>query len=243
MSAGRHGSDPTERPGVRWRVVADVPEAFAELVVVAFGERPGPRFTMVLSGGPTAQACYERLAAPPPAIDWGLVDVYMGDERWVPAQDPDANQRLVRDALVDRVGPVGSFTPMPTDGDPASSVARYQSVMARLLGDGGIDLIHLGMGPDGHTASLFAGSVGLAAPPDVLVASGEDPAGRNPHPRLTVTLGVINRARLAIFTVVGTAKHDAVDALKAGADLPAARVEADRVVWLVDPAAAGTPAP
>ncbi len=239
--ASTEGADPTGRPGVSWQVVDDVPDAFAEVVVAAFGERAGPRFSLVLSGGPTARASYERLAAHPPAIDWRLVDVYMGDERWVPAGDPDANQRLVREALLDRVGPVGSFTPMPTDGDPASSVARYQAVMAELLADGGIDLVHLGMGPDGHTASLFADSAPLDAPPDVLAAADQDPAGRNPHPRLTITLGAINRARMAVFTVAGVSKQAAVAALRAGEDLPAARVQADRVVWLVDRAAADTP--
>jgi 6-phosphogluconolactonase len=239
-AAGPSATPVPQRPGVLWRVVDDVADQFAELVVAAFGERVGPRFALVLSGGPTARACYERLAGHPPAIDWGLVDVYMGDERWVPAEDPDANQRLVREALLDRVGPVGSFTPMPTDGDPTGCAARYQAVMADLLAGPGIDLIHLGMGPDGHSASLFAGSDALDAPGDQLVAVAVDPNGRNPHPRLTVTLGVINRARLVVFTVAGPTKREAVAALQAGADLPAARVEADRAVWLVDPDAAGT---
>ena len=99
--------------------VDDVPAAFTATVAAAFAARTGPRFTLVLSGGPTARACYENLAARSASgqpIDWSLVDVFMGDERVVAADDPDANQRLVREALLDRVGPVGSFTPMPTDG-------------------------------------------------------------------------------------------------------------------------------
>ncbi len=194
---------------------------------------------MVLSGGPTARACYEHLAANSSAIEWPLVDVYMGDERMVPPDDGDANQKLVREALLDRVGPFGSFTPMPTSGPVEECVASYQGSMRALLDGAGIDLIHLGFGPDGHTASLFPGDPTLDAGPDRLVAATQDPNGRNPHPRLTLTLPAINSARCAVFTVSGPTKTDAIAALRRGDDLPAARVTAERVVWLVDDAAFG----
>jgi 6-phosphogluconolactonase len=238
--------------------VADVPSAFTQVVQQAFVDRIGPRFTLVLSGGPTAQACYENLAAATATatatantatttttgtatatIEWPLVDVYMGDERVVGPDDPDANQRLVRDALLDRVGPVGSFTPMPTLGPVEQCVASYQATMRQLLAGPGIDLIHLGLGPDGHTASLFPGAPTLQAGPDELVAATEDPNGRNPHPRMTLTLPAINSARCAVFTVSGAAKQEAVAAVRDGKDIPATRVEADRVVWLVDGPASG----
>jgi 6-phosphogluconolactonase len=90
------------------------------------------------------------------------------------------------------------------------------------------------MGADGHTASLFKGSAALDAEPGQLVAANEDPNGVNPHPRLTVTLPVINSARLAVFTVAGASKADAVAALLRGEDIPAARVHAGRMLWLVD---------
>jgi 6-phosphogluconolactonase len=169
-------------------------------------------------------------------IDWPAVDVYVGDERVVPPDDEDANQRLIREALLDRVGPVGSFSPMPTVGPIDECVTAYQRTMAALLAGPGIDLIHLGMGPDGHTASLFPGS-DLEAGPDVLVAATTDPNGRNPHPRLTLTLPVINAARAAVFTVSGASKAEAMAALLRGDDIPAARVKAARTVWLVDAAA------
>ena len=219
--------------------VSDVPEAFTGVVVEAFASRPGPRFTLVLSGGPTAQACYERLAATT-TITWPLVDIYMGDERVVPPDDPDANQRLVRETLVDRVGPVGSFSPMPTTVPVEEAVAEYQKTMAAVLAGPGIDLIHLGLGPDGHTASLFPNAPTLDAGPDELVVATADPNGRNPHPRLSVTLPVINAARRAVFTVAGASKREAIAALKRGDDIPAARVKATQVVWLVDSEAAGT---
>lgn len=220
--------------------VDDVAAAFADVVAEAFASRPGPRFSAALSGGPTARACYERVAAlGAGTLDWGLVDLYMGDERLVGPDDPDANQLLVREALIEEVGGVGSFTPMPTRGDPEGCAAAYEQTVAALLDGPGLDLVHLGMGADGHTASLFPGSPVLDWGPDRLVAATADPSGTNPHPRLTLTLAAIDRARLAVFTVAGAAKRQAVARLMAGEDLPAARVRAGRVRWLVDAAALG----
>jgi 6-phosphogluconolactonase len=236
------------------QVVASVPDAFARLFVHTFAHRSDPRLTVFLSGGPTARACYERLADvagsnvadasdPPPTaetVDWTAVDFYWGDERCVAPDDDDANQRLGREALLDRVAPVGSVHPMTDGGDPEASARSYQKLIAPLET---IDMIHLGMGPDGHTASLFPGADTLDAGPEDLVAATSDPEGRNPHPRLTITFPVMTRARLIVFTVSGETKQSAFACLAAGADLPAARVRpapGGRVVWLVDPDAAGT---
>lgn len=213
-------------------ITEDVPAAFATHVRRAFSDRRGPRFTLVLSGGPTAGRCYERLSADSAGIDWQLVDVFMGDERCVGADDPDANQLLVRQTLLDRVGPVGAFHPMSCGDGPEA----YERLVRAHPPP---DLLHLGLGPDGHTASLFAGSPVLEVPSDRLVAEAEDPAGRNPHRRMTLTLAGIDRARLAVFTVVSAEKHDAFVRLCAGEDIPAARVRPAHVAWLVDPAAAG----
>ena len=100
----------------------------------------------------------------------------MGDERCVAPDDPDANQRLVREALLDRVGPVGSFLPMSCAEGPDS----YQEVVASR---DHLDLLHLGLGPEGHTASIFPDSPALDAPADRLVLLSADPHGRNPHER------------------------------------------------------------
>ncbi|HEX3334078.1 MAG TPA: 6-phosphogluconolactonase, partial [Acidimicrobiales bacterium] len=132
--------------------------------------------------------------------------------------------------------------PMPTELPVDECVAAYQRVMSDLVTGPGIDLIHLGMGPDGHTASLFPGAPTLDAEPGELVAATEDPNGVNPHPRLTLTLPAINSARLAVFTVAGDSKAQAVARLVRGDDLPAARVHAGRTLWLVDgPARSATP--
>lgn len=214
------------------RVVDDVAEAFAATVVERWATRPEPRFTLVLSGGPTARRCYERLAAGGDAVDWSLVDVLMGDERCVEPDDPDANQRLVREALIERVGPVGSFHPMSCD----AGAEHYEAELSPFPA---FDVVHLGLGPDGHTASLFPDSPALDAPADRLVLLDADPHDRNPHARMTLSYSAIARARLAVFTVSGDAKRAAFAAVQAGADVPAARVRAEQVLWLVDPAAAG----
>ena len=214
-------------------VVADVATAFAQTVVTAYAARPGARFVLALSGGPTARRCYEALArAGAEHIDWSLVDIYMGDERCVAPDDPDANQRLVREALIDPVGGVGSFRPMSC----AEGAEVYQRLVSAL---DAFDIVHLGLGPDGHTASLFPRSAALDAAPGQLVVRSVDPNDRNPHERMTLTLEGLARARLVVFTVSGAAKHEAFAAVSSGADVPAARVRARQVVWLVDRDAAG----
>ena len=98
-------------------VVDDVPGEFAERVVEAFLNRPGDGFALVLSGGNTARRCYERLAADgADQIDWWQVDVYWGDERCVPPDDPASNERLVREALLERVGAANAVFPMRSYG-------------------------------------------------------------------------------------------------------------------------------
>jgi 6-phosphogluconolactonase len=188
----------------------------------------------VLSGGGTARRCYERLAADgADQIDWWQVDVYWGDERCVPPGDADSNERLGREALLERVGAANAVYPMRCEEGPDP----YQQRVAQA---GRLDLVHLGLGPDGHTASLFPGSAALDADPGRLVVMNEDPNGRNPHRRMTLTFSGIARARLAVVTVEGEAKREAFAAVRRGdAGIPATRIQADHLIWLVDPAAAG----
>ena len=212
-------------------VTDDVPGSFAELVVEAYRERLGEAFSFALSGGELARRCYEALAAgPAEAIDWWNVDIYWGDERCVPADHPDSNQRLGRQALLERVGAANSVHPMRCEEGPDA----YQLKIGEL---GGFDLVHLGMGSDGHTASLFPDSEGLDAAPGQLVCLNSDPHGRNPHQRMTLTFESLAKSRLIVFTVAGEDKAEAMRAVYEGKDLPAARVVAERIVWLVDPQA------
>jgi len=212
-------------------VVDDVPGAFADRVIEAFGARAADDFSIALSGGDTARRCYERLADEGATrIDWWKVVVYWGDERCVPHDDEESNYRLAREALLDRVG-AANATHLMRCGE----VDAYQLRVGDL---GRFDLVHLGLGPDGHTASLFAGSEALDADPGRLVALTEDPSGRNPYQRMTLTLAGIARARLVVVTVEGEEKAEALASVVRGDDVPAARIDAERVVWLVDPAAA-----
>ena len=214
-------------------VVEDVPGEFAERVIEAFHSRPDESFCLAVSGGDTARRCYERLAADgADQIDWWQVDVYWSDERCVPPEDPDSNERLVREALLERVGAANAVYPMRCEEGPDP----YQQRVAEV---GRFDLIHLGLGPDGHTASLFPGSPALDADPGRLVVMNEDPNGHNPHERMTFTFSAIARARLVIVTVEGEEKRAALDAVRRDDDVPACRIEGERVLWLADPAAAG----
>jgi 6-phosphogluconolactonase len=215
-------------------VVDDVAAEFAERVIEAFHGRPHDTFSIALSGGETARRCYERLADDAGSqIDWWKVDVYWGDERCVPFDHEASNYRLGREALLERVGAVNANFPMRCD-DGADG---YQLRLGEL---GRIDVVHLGLGPDGHVASLFPDSLGLQADPGRLVVMNEDPSGANPHERMTLTFGGIARARLALVTVSGEVKRAALAAVIAGDDVPGSHVQADRVVWIADPAACPT---
>ena len=157
-------------------VVDDVAGEFAERVVEAYHGRPNDGFSLALSGGETARRCYERLAEDAgKQIDWWTVDVYWGDERCVPLDHEASNYRLGREALLERVGAVNANFPMRCEDGPDP----YQLRLGEL---GRIDVVHLGLGADGHTASLFPGSAALDADPGRLVVMNDDPDGLQPPP-------------------------------------------------------------
>jgi 6-phosphogluconolactonase len=214
-------------------VTDDVPGEFTTRVVQAFRQRANDDFSLVLSGGETARHCYARLAQDgADAIDWWKVDVYWGDERCVPLDDPESNYRLARETLLERVGAANATYPMRCDeGSDA-----YQLRVGEL---GHFDVVHLGLGPDGHTASLFPESAALDADPGRLVVMNDDPLGNNPYRRMTLTFAGIARARLALVTVTGEDKREALGRVIAGDGVPASRIQAAEVLWLADPEAAG----
>ena len=213
-------------------VVDDLPGEFAECVIEAYHARPSEHFALALSGGATARRCYERLAdVGAEQIDWWHVDVYWGDDRCVPSDHEDSNERLGREALLERVGAAHAVYPMRCDEGPEAYQLRVGDV-------GRFDVVHLGLGADGHTASLFPDSPALDADPGLLVVLNEDPSARNVHRRMTLTLAGLARARLVVFTVSGEEKRDAMARVYAGDDVPANRVTAERVLWLVDRSAA-----
>jgi 6-phosphogluconolactonase len=207
------------------RIVDDVASAFADVVVQ---ESPS---SIALSGGGTAKAAYAELATR--TVDWSDVDVWFGDERYLPVDDPDSNEGMARAVLLDRVGP-RTIHSMAGAGPTVDDAARaYDALVAAAPP---IDLVHLGLGPDGHTASLFPGTDALLVTDRLVIPNADD---LHPHPRLTFTFPALARSRLVVFTVAGADKCDAFSQVRGGDDLPAGRVTADRVLWLVDPAAAG----
>ena len=208
------------------RVVDDVPATFCSVLASC-----APR-TLALSGGGTAERCYGALRDAG-GVEWEELTVLFGDERWVPVDDPESNEGMARRVLLDHV-PVRAVHSLRGAGvDLAAAADGYDALVASL---GRLDVVHLGLGPDGHTASLFPGSPALAVDDRLVVATGDD---AHPHPRLTLTFPGLERADVAVVTVEGEDKAEAWRRVQAGEDVPAARIPAGEVVWLVDPAAAG----
>jgi len=211
------------------RTVDDVASAFADIVVEAAPS------SIALSGGGTARDSYAALATRD--LDWSGIEVWFGDERFVPVTDPDSNEGMARAVLLDRAGPAAIHSMAGAGGlegdTPDGAALAYDALVAAAPP---IDVVHLGLGPDGHTASLFPGSGALTVTDRLVVTNGDD---LHPHPRLTFTYPALQRAHLVVFTVAGVDKRDAFTRIQAGDDLPAARVTAARVLWLVDPAAQG----
>jgi 6-phosphogluconolactonase len=204
----------------------------------------------VLSGGTTPRGVYTALAAGAlnrVTFPWDRLYVFWGDERHVPPDHPDSNYRMAREALLSRVpiadGHVHRIA--GEDPDPSAAAARYaDEVRAAFESTDGVprfDVVLLGLGADGHTASLFPGSSALL--PDAPLVAATWVEALQSH-RITMTLPLLNASHLVIFLVTGAGKAEAVrDVLQPGPESPwqpACSVQpvAGRSVWLVDRAAA-----
>jgi 6-phosphogluconolactonase len=202
------------------------------------------RFLAALSGGSTPRATYELLASEAFAarVDWPRLHVFWGDERCVPPDHAESNYRMAREALLDKVPiPAGNVHRIRGELPPDRAAAAYQAQLEAVLGeDGRFDLILLGMGADGHTASLFPGAAALEERVRWVVGNYVEKLDAW---RVTLTLPLINRARHVLFLVSGAAKADALARVRAGHPLPAALVQPGHgeLVWLVDRDAAGSP--
>ena len=200
------------------------------------------RFLVALAGGSTPRAAYELLATEPFAasVDWTRVHLFWGDERCVPPDHPDSNYRMARAALLDKVQiPAANVHRMRCELAPQQAAAAYERELEKALGeDGRFDLILLGLGADGHTASLFPGAAALGERERRVLAVYVE---KLKAWRVTLTLPVINTARHVIFLVSGTSKAETLARIRAGEPLPAGLVRPDqgRLLWLLDRAAAG----
>lgn len=202
------------------------------------------RFSLVLSGGNTPRALYRLLAdAYQTRVDWRRVHLFWGDERYVPHDDPASNFRMARETLIDPLGiPPENVHPMPTNAPSPDEAARlYEQELRAFFGQSTrFDLILLGMGADGHTASLFPGTPALKEHRR-WVTVGEAPV--EPRVRLTLTLPVLNAARVVYFLVTGADKAEMVRRILVEREpFPAALVspKEGELVWWLDKDAAGS---
>ena len=214
--------------------------AVAEQSVAARG-----RFVVALAGGSTPRATYGRLATGPSGvrIDWRRTHAFWSDERCVPPDDPRSNYRMARETLLERVSiPAGQVHRIQGEADPDTAATAYERVLRAQLDDGGLDLVLLGLGQDGHTASLFPGGAAVRERVRWVVAT-EHPDG-DAIRRVTLTPVIINAARHVCFIVSGGGKaerlRDAIEGSSPPERLPAraVRPRGGSLTWLVDAPAA-----
>lgn len=204
------------------------------------------RFDVLLSGGETPQECYRLLAREPllGSVPWHAVHLFWGDERYVPYDHPQSNFGMVRRALLDHVPLAkGQIHPVPYGPTPAESARTYEEELRGHFAGAPprFDLVLLGLGEDGHTASLFPESA-LLAEEDRWVREVH-PAGQDYY-RVSVTPPILNQAALVVFLVQGSAKaailHEVLEGPFDPKRLPAQSVHPStgRLLWLVDRKAA-----
>jgi 6-phosphogluconolactonase len=211
----------------RFTVLATAEDVAADAAAdIAQALRGGAR-SLVLAGGTTPKRCYELLSELD--IEWGRVSVLFGDERCVPPLDPESNYRMAKETLLDRVSP-GNVYRIPAELGPEEGADLYADVVEFVAP---LDLVVLGVGEDGHTASLFPGHPALKA--DGLTVGIHD-SPKPPPGRVSLTLEVLRDARRVIILATGAGKADAVARARRG-KVPSGMIP--RARWLIDRAAAG----
>lgn len=249
LRAPLSGSGPTVKPDLR--VCADLADlsrraAMAAVRTINDAIRTAGTCSIVLSGGATPRTLYHLLASEFRAeIPWANVQVFWGDERYVPPEDSRSNHRMAKEALLDHVPcPPVNIHRMPTHFPSAEAAARdYERTLRNhFVGEWPhFDLVLLGIGDDGHTASLFPGSLALAERTRWVVAAQ---APVEPQSRLTLTLPVLSRAAAVHVLVAGASKREALRHVLEGAGdwikYPAAGVRCGTgsVIWWADSDAA-----
>ena len=194
-------------------------------------------FRLALSGGNTPRTVHAQLARLGADLAWNRVQITFGDERCVPPEHADSNFRMARETLLDVVPiPAGNVFRIRGEIDPAAAAQEYEDKLAAVAARFGEpryvhDLVLLGLGEDGHTASLFPGSPALdETVRNVIPATGPKP----PPQRITMTFPLLNAARHVTFLVTGADKHALVEELTSGSTAyPAGRVRAAAVTWIV----------
>lgn len=219
------------------KVIHDTPDDLAEAVAGEIADRiaSGSRFTLGLAGGSSPEPTYRRLRDRED-LDWSAVHVWLSDERWVPWDHDRCNGKMASETLLDHVGARFHRPPWGELIRADDSAAHYEAALRSIHPDGAPDLILLGLGEDGHTASLFPGTKALTEERRWFVANH---VPQQDEIRLTATFPLLWRAKRVVFLVTGSGKAKAVRDSFAG-DTPAGRVgegEAE-IVWHLDTEAA-----
>jgi 6-phosphogluconolactonase len=236
---------------IRLVIAADadtVATRLADFLLEAARAKEG-HFAVALSGGSTPRRLYGRLAKPPylEAFPWSRVHWFWGDERFVPHEDSASNYKMVYEAMLAHApAPPQNVHPVPTEGmDAAAAALAYAQELQNFYGAPRLDSARplfdvnlLGLGGDGHTASLFPGTAALDEREQWAVAV----AGAQAQTRITLTYPVLESSRDVIFMVTGAEKHEMLVRLRRGdTQIPAGRVRPIGNLWLfTDAAAAGT---
>ncbi len=218
-----------------WRIYPDRTSLIeAALAIIRQCEAgSGGMFSIVLAGGQTPLELYRRLAGEP--MQWHKWCVYFGDERCLPPDHPERNSYQARQALLDHV-PIseGRIHVPPAELGPLDAAARYA---AQLKNAGDFDLVLLGLGEDGHIASLFPGR-DIGAEPDAADALPVLDAPKPPPERISLSARRLSRARTVLFLVTGAGKREAVTGWRQGSGVPASRIQAQQaLIVLADEAA------
>jgi len=195
------------------------------------------RCALAISGGTTPWRAVRALAGED--VPWERVHLFQVDERVAPSGDPERNYFHRKEALIDRIAiPSANVHSMPVgEEDLHEGARRYEAILRQIAGTPPVlDLVQLGLGEDGHTASLFPGDAALEVIDKDVAVTGLHKG----HRRMTLTFPTIDRARCILWLVTGPAKATALERLLAGdRSIPAGCVRGDRAVLLADTAAAG----
>ena len=212
---------------------AQLADRAAEIISRLIADSPGPRTSLGLAGGSTPSLTYERLRSTD--TEWTKVDTWLSDERWVPSDHEQSNARMVRNMLLDHVPATFHNLRWGKRRLPQAAAQEYSAALATVVGDRP-DVVLLGLGDDGHTASLFPGTDALNETEAAYVANFVPDKGW----RLTATVPLLHAARHLVFLVTGSTKARMLAAVLDGEAYPATMVAAgaENVTWLVDDAAA-----
>ena len=185
-------------------------------------------FHLVLAGGETPRRCYEKLRDL--AIDWARIQLYIGDERCLPKGDAQRNDTMIRTTLLEYIAiPPGNIHFIPSELGAPAAASAYSNMLEQVAT---LDMVLLGMGEDGHTASLFPDN------PATESAALAVPVFNSPKPppeRVSLGMDTLSKAQQKLFLVAGAGKRNALEQMSRGVLLPAARVE--NAEWHIDRAA------